>query len=216
LASPLLGSSEHPWFVQAGMRLGVIGQTGKDLALVPRSRSEQEHAKGAVEEDTIEEPLLLALAQPTSPSHVALRQFQNRTIYANVGNDVSVSFRTSALYFYNHREVSIHKNNLLRQLYSLLNPPEATKEYLTRSITSASPIIHDKVYMPSDIPRSRGLSARLEMEEKIARAWHEDMSWRKVFVQLEGEAHTNVIVRRRWQNAAGWQVIDHLLKEHEF
>jgi len=69
----------------------------------------------------------------------------------------------------------------------------------------------------ADIPASdEEEDADLFIEEQMARLWHEDMTWRKVLVSLEGEAHTHVIVRRKWVNAAGWQVIDHLLNNHEF
>ncbi|CAG8592705.1 141_t:CDS:1, partial [Paraglomus occultum] len=100
VATPWLGSTEQPWYIKAGMQAGAVGQTGKDLLAVQRTRSEQVQARGAAEENTLEEePLLLALAHPSSPSHQALAKFQHRTVYANIVNDVSVSFRTASLYF---------------------------------------------------------------------------------------------------------------------
>ncbi|KAF5102759.1 hypothetical protein D0Z00_000251 [Geotrichum galactomycetum] len=53
-----------------------------------------------------------------------------------------------------------------------------------------------------------------KLEEIIARDWHKGMSWRKVLVKLEPDAHNNIIVRRRFANAYGWPVIDHLVKAH--
>jgi hypothetical protein len=53
-----------------------------------------------------------------------------------------------------------------------------------------------------------------KLEEIIAREWHKNMSWRKVLVKLEPDAHNNIIVRRRFANAYGWPVIDHLVKVH--
>ena len=52
------------------------------------------------------------------------------------------------------------------------------------------------------------------MEEKIARDWHCDMTWRKVLVTLEPDAHNNIIVRRMFPNAYGWPVVEHLVREH--
>lgn len=216
IASPLLGSSELPWYITTSLRVGVIGQTGKDLALVPR-KPKQRPKNGLLAENNDHEPLLLSLARTNSPSHIALSQFKYRTIYANVANDVPVSFRTSALYFHDSLNInSDQKMSIGRQLQHLLNalnPSDITEEIIKRSCESKSPIIHDKVYSPTDIPTPK---ENISIEEKIARAWHEDMTWRKVFVLLEGEAHTNVVVRRKWLNISGWKVIDHLSKEHEF
>jgi hypothetical protein len=57
-------------------------------------------------------------------------------------------------------------------------------------------------------------ASSLKVEEKIARAYHRDMSWRKVLVQLEPDAHNNMIVRRMFANAFGWPVIKHLVDAH--
>ncbi|KAK9460768.1 putative serine esterase-domain-containing protein [Lipomyces oligophaga] len=52
------------------------------------------------------------------------------------------------------------------------------------------------------------------VEEKLARAWHDGVPWRKVLVQLEPDAHNNIIVRRTFANAYGWPVVDHLIEHH--
>lgn len=52
------------------------------------------------------------------------------------------------------------------------------------------------------------------IEEEIAREYHKGMSWRKVLVRLDPDAHNNIIVRRRFANAYGWPVIDHLIENH--
>src|SRR6185436_53989 len=57
-------------------------------------------------------------------------------------------------------------------------------------------------------------SANLKVEEKIARAYHRGLSWRKVLVKLEPDAHNNMIVRRMFGNAFGWPVIKHLVDAH--
>ena len=54
----------------------------------------------------------------------------------------------------------------------------------------------------------------LKVEEKIARAYHKDLSWRKVLVRLEPDAHNNMVVRRMFANAYGWPVIKHLCDTH--
>jgi len=57
-------------------------------------------------------------------------------------------------------------------------------------------------------------SSSIKVEEKIARAYHRDLSWRKVLVRLEPDAHNNMIVRRMFSNAYGWPVIKHLVDTH--
>lgn len=52
------------------------------------------------------------------------------------------------------------------------------------------------------------------VEEQIAMKWHDGMRWRKVLVNVKPDAHNNVIVRRRFANAYGWSVVDHIVKEH--
>jgi len=54
----------------------------------------------------------------------------------------------------------------------------------------------------------------MKVEEKIARAYHRDISWRKVLVRLEPDAHNNMIVRRMFANAYGWPVVKHLCDTH--
>lgn len=54
----------------------------------------------------------------------------------------------------------------------------------------------------------------MRIEEKIARAYHKDMTWRKVLVRLEPDAHNNIIVRRMFANAYGWPVVKHMCDTH--
>ena len=54
----------------------------------------------------------------------------------------------------------------------------------------------------------------MKVEEKIARAYHHDLSWRKVLVRLEPDAHNNICVRRMFSNAYGWPVVKHLVDTH--
>ena len=54
----------------------------------------------------------------------------------------------------------------------------------------------------------------MKPEEKIARAYHHDLSWRKVLVRLERESHNNIFVRRMFANAYGWPVVKHVCDTH--
>ncbi|PSS02305.1 putative serine esterase-domain-containing protein [Coniella lustricola] len=54
----------------------------------------------------------------------------------------------------------------------------------------------------------------MKVEEKIARAYHRNLSWRKVLVKLEPDAHNNLICRRMFANAFGWPVVKHLVDAH--
>lgn len=58
------------------------------------------------------------------------------------------------------------------------------------------------------------IESGLRIEEKIARAYHRDLTWRKVLVRLEPDAHNNIIVRRMFTNAYGWPVVKHLVDTH--
>jgi hypothetical protein len=66
----------------------------------------------------------------------------------------------------------------------------------------------------SDEPTTCPTVEKSKLEERMARAWHQDLSWRKVLVRLEPDAHNNIVVRRRFANAYGWPVIDHLVDNH--
>ncbi|KAK5998608.1 Putative lipase ROG1-like protein [Cladobotryum mycophilum] len=56
--------------------------------------------------------------------------------------------------------------------------------------------------------------SNMRVEEKIARGYHRDLSWRKVLVKLEPDAHNNIVVRRMFPNAYGWPVMKHLVDAH--
>lgn len=63
-------------------------------------------------------------------------------------------------------------------------------------------------------PQSQPDTSSMKIEEKIARAYHHDLSWRKVLVRLEPDAHNNICVRRMFSNAYGWPVVKHLVDTH--
>lgn len=121
---------------------------------------------------------------------------------------------------------------------SALLPPLPPQPFIINPETRPSTIFHDKIYHDYDLPPPRlrqrstlfgkkkeskdsnkgskkpDMVDKSKLEERIAREWHKDMSWRKVLVKLEPDAHNNIVVRRRFVNAYGWPVIDHLVKNH--
>ncbi|KJZ74461.1 hypothetical protein HIM_06057 [Hirsutella minnesotensis 3608] len=95
----------------------------------------------------------------------------------------------------------------------VLNPAVADVEHVINPELRPKTIYHDRTYQPGDIPHMQRQSA-MRVEEKIARSYHRDMSWRKVLVRLEPDAHNNIIVRRMFVNSHGWPVIMHLVDAH--
>lgn len=106
-------------------------------------------------------------------------------------------------------------------------PPPAVKQ--TRSLakrsisresipkpspSTASPLPNTNPANSHPISTTTSESPDMKIEEKIARAYHRDLSWRKVLVRLEPDAHNNMIVRRMFANAYGWPVIQHLCDTH--
>lgn len=97
-------------------------------------------------------------------------------------------------------------------------PPPPTKRQkpgLKRTFSSESrngPTRTDTIYDGQSVetPDMGGM----KVEEKIARAYHHGLSWRKVLVRLEPDAHNNMVVRRMFSNAYGWPVIKHLVDTH--
>lgn len=129
------------------------------------------------------------------------------------------------------------KVSMLQSATSILLPPLPDQEYLLNPKARHPVIIHDKTYTQEDLPKGdteledtffnsenmllqaftdikAGRKRYQKLEESIARRWHEGMSWRKVVVALKPDAHNNIIVRRRFANAYGWNVIDHLIGVH--
>jgi hypothetical protein len=87
-------------------------------------------------------------------------------------------------------------------------PPHADSGLSTRDYDDT------KNTNPDKDPRDVVDGSAMKVEEKIARAYHRDLSWRKVLVRLEPDAHNNMIVRRMFANAYGWPVIHHLCETH--
>lgn len=120
---------------------------------------------------------------------------------------------------------------------NLVLPPLPTMKYITDPQSRENVILHDKVYHEDDLPahgpdhdsekltdtKLNNFKKRIletidndveHLEEEIAREYHKSMTWRKVIVKLEPDAHNNIVVRRRFANAYGWPVIEHLVNHH--
>lgn len=133
------------------------------------------------------------------------------------------------------------KTTIFESAGDLLSPPVPPDSWIIDPSTRARTIFHDRIYHPEDIPpppakrpkAGRSFSSEnsvnsqasrasessteeggMRVEEKIARAYHRDLSWRKVLVRLEPDAHNNIIVRRMFANAYGWPVVKHLCDTH--
>ena len=127
------------------------------------------------------------------------------------------------------------RTTLLEAAGDVLNPPLPPLQFIINPASRERTVYHDRVYHPEDIPPVPSKSSNflrrtnssgghlnppspakvhLKPEEKIARAYHEEVSWRKVLVRLEPDAHNNMIVRREFSNAYGWPVVKHLVDTH--
>ncbi|KAJ5961098.1 uncharacterized protein N7479_008248 [Penicillium vulpinum] len=136
------------------------------------------------------------------------------------------------------------KTTFFESAGDLLMPPLPPADFILDPASRPRTIFHDRIYHPEDIPTPLPVKRRtltfgslpgkqsksmptqyppasiadnesgLKVEEKIARAYHRDLTWRKVLVRLEPDAHNNIIVRRMFTNAYGWPVVKHLVDTH--
>ncbi|SCU94407.1 LADA_0G08350g1_1 [Lachancea dasiensis] len=116
--------------------------------------------------------------------------------------------------------------NPLTSAANIIVAPLPTQEYLRDPSVRKDEIIHDKVYAPDELPpahyHKRDLLKKIiypndriyRVQERIARQWQETASWRKVLVSVAPDSHNNIVVRRKFVNAFGWVVVDHLVKNH--
>lgn len=98
-----------------------------------------------------------------------------------------------------------------------LKPPTTTTNKLSKTPPTSTHSTHSVATTASDSsfpPLAEIDSSAMKVEEKIARAYHRDLAWRKVLVRLEPDAHNNIIVRRKFANAYGWPVVQHLVDTH--
>lgn len=96
-------------------------------------------------------------------------------------------------------------------------PPPPQKQSKTKLAKTSTESLTDPGSPQSRPEREGSIGSEIgsmKVEEKIARAYHRDLSWRKVLVRLEPDAHNNMIVRRMFANAYGWDVVRHLCDTH--
>ncbi|MCJ1483537.1 hypothetical protein MMC06_003705 [Schaereria dolodes] len=94
-------------------------------------------------------------------------------------------------------------------------PPARRRPSFLRSLSGDAKESASKASMDiHDTNSNRSNTSDMKVEEKIARAYHRDLSWRKVLVRLEPDAHNNMVVRRMFANAYGWPVVKHLCDTH--
>ena len=94
-------------------------------------------------------------------------------------------------------------------------PPSRKPSRLSRSSSSDSRGgLSKPTVSQEDVKDHSQEFGSMKVEEKIARAYHHGLSWRKVLVRLEPDAHNNMIVRRMFANAYGWPVVKHLVDTH--
>ncbi|KAK3294746.1 putative serine esterase-domain-containing protein [Chaetomium fimeti] len=98
-------------------------------------------------------------------------------------------------------------------------PPQTPKQTTISVNDEPLPAQIPSLNTPPDAPAEQVIdldidSSQMRVEEKIARAYHRGLSWRKVLVKLEPDAHNNIVVRRTFANAFGWPVIQHLVDAH--
>jgi hypothetical protein len=95
-------------------------------------------------------------------------------------------------------------------------PPPPAKQRTFFSVSSSNLSGNNENSSSGIGSDSKNVSTKsgMKVEEKIARAYHRDLSWRKVLVSLEPDAHNNIIVRRKFANAYGWPVVKHLVDTH--
>lgn len=93
-------------------------------------------------------------------------------------------------------------------------PPTRKAPRLSRSISSDSRNGPFRSSSTSGDQPGNPDTSTMKVEEKIARAYHYGLTWRKVLVRLEPDAHNNMVVRRMFANAYGWPVIKHLVDTH--
>ena len=106
-------------------------------------------------------------------------------------------------------------SSLLRRRSSALGSESSTPSVKHADSSLSSRDYDDtKNTNPDKDPREVVDGSAMKVEEKIARAYHRDLSWRKVLVRLEPDAHNNMIVRRMFANAYGWPVVKHLCDTH--
>lgn len=109
---------------------------------------------------------------------------------------------------------------------SVITSSIPTQEYIRDPSVRTDAIVHDKLYNPSELPAphytDRPFIKKViypnettnRDQERIARAWQETMTWRKVLVDLKPDSHNNICVRRRFTNLFGNVAVSNMVETH--
>lgn len=206
--------------------LGLTAKTTKkDLKMYKRSQTIKMNAEGADSINTEE-------TTTTQSSDSGQQQGVNKRPLATRGDTIMEDPTNSN---------APPKTSIFESAGDILNPPIPPTSWIIDPSSRTRTVFHDRVYHPEDIPpppmkrprTGRSVSQSntktllgpaeeaptpdlnsMRVEERIARAYHKDLSWRKVLVRLEPDAHNNMIVRRMFANAYGWPVVKHLCDTH--
>lgn len=173
-----------------------------------------------------------------------LPEYQQKLAASSSGDFIKKSFLSpisKAINLWAPQKIStdkaakLPKVSVIESAASVLIQPLPDKAYIMDPASRDNVILHDKIYTEKDIPLRESQSednllksnnlllkgftmtrkeGNQKLEEEIARRWHEGLSWRKVIVSLRPDAHNNIIVRRRFANAYGWPIVDHLIQNH--
>ncbi|KAL6232054.1 hypothetical protein BDW75DRAFT_28897 [Aspergillus navahoensis] len=185
---------------------------------------------------------LFSLFRSKEPGHKQTKILRrSQTIASTIAQDLMQ--KDGLCFDHNSHDIGFiapPRTTVLESAGDILMPPLPPFEYIVKPASRPRTILHDRVYHPKDIPppivkrRSAAVdmsqagdtaaghaiakdpanNSGLKVEEKIARAYHRGLSWRKVLVRLEPDAHNNIIVRRMFTNAYGWPVVQHLVDAH--
>lgn len=221
-------------------RSGQLQPEDLTLSIPHRDRGPSTGKIPRTEEQTLAFSAMLSYILPQKQHKQTYKKFQ--TVVENEDGDVSFEVPTTSvlegattaimpplptLKFINdpdsREDVILHD-----KIYSEEDLPEAKKEEedVTKAVTEGDPEFKSKSF---DKKMRDMLSSRTEefklyvlsrmtvtehFEEAIAREYHKLMTWRKVLLRLKPDAHNNVVVRRRFANAYGWPVIEHLVNNH--
>lgn len=109
---------------------------------------------------------------------------------------------------------------------SVITASVPTQKYIKDPSLRTDAIVHDKVYHPDELPPAHYTNRPFikkviypnestnRHQERIARAWQETMTWRKVLVDLKPDSHNNICVRRRFTNLFGNVSVGHMVEAH--
>ncbi|KAF9170357.1 hypothetical protein BGX21_004451 [Mortierella sp. AD011] len=148
----------------------------------PPSKHKSKESKESVPDCSLDrdpEPLLLAMSRPSSVSNRVLKQFKDRTSYANIENDMAVRFNTSTMmgipkfdidHFFSPEGAATHSRKNLYQsalasTLALLFPKTPTKEKFLNIADAPSPIVIVSHVDPGSLDMEEGEEQGLKTKD---------------------------------------------------